>query len=73
MSILNGLFGGSYGTTGDATALSPEELQQRFYESSFHMRNATPSMLQIIAMGNYKRPVSVPSGWAEWYAFADEC
>lgn len=56
----------------DARALSPAEMQMRDISLLGEARGAQLSIAQMLALQNYRRPVHVPPGMADWYACGDE-
>lgn len=75
MSLFQGLFG-SYGVAIDPAALRPlsqgeiQELQVRNYQ--WFQPAPDASMLNYYLMAaNYRPPVHVPEGWADWYQHGD--
>lgn len=74
MNFLDGLLGQTFGMAwgNDARALSDGELAQMAARDSYLARNSQPGIQEIIGMMNYRHPVIVPHGWAEWYEFGAE-
>lgn len=53
--------------------LSPAELQMQMVAMRAEMQQAgPPSIEQLLAMTNYRRPVHIPQGWVDWYAIGDQ-
>lgn len=53
-------------------ALSPAELQALANEQMLLMRQARPTIEQALQMMNYRTPVHVDPGWADWFACGDQ-
>lgn len=59
------------GAPADLRALSEEEMDARVKAQTWMMRHHAPSLYDILALANWRPPVIVPEGWAEWYAHGD--
>ncbi len=60
------------GGLGDARTLSQQELAQRAQEQWAFLRNAESHWDIAQLLANYRPPVYVPAGWAEWFSIGDE-
>jgi hypothetical protein len=61
-----------YGAFGDARAMSQAELQQRAIEHARREMGTAPTLQNLASLSNWRPPVHVPAGWAEWFATGDE-
>lgn len=55
-----------------ARALSESEIAQKQMMENIMALNHRPSLANMLAAQNYRPPVYVPAGWADWSAHADE-
>ena len=65
-------FAPMFGGIGDARAMSEQEMANRAILMAPLMQQASPLVESMLATLNYRRPVNVPPGWAEWSAHGNE-
>lgn len=54
-----------------ARALSQDEMRYLAVRDAPLMQQAAPSVSDMLAQKAYRRPVVVPTGWADWYDCGD--
>jgi hypothetical protein len=59
-----------FGAFGDASAMPQEAIAEANFRHVREFMNATPPDYRLLA--NYRPPVHVPQGWADWVAVGDE-
>lgn len=64
-----GLLSSSFGMLGDLAAMPEAEMAQRNYALA---RQYSHYQIDYRALQNYRPPVHVPEGWADWVAVGDE-
>lgn len=73
MNIFRGLLmEAGIGNPDAARALSECEIAQMQAAQAIMARPYTPSPYDLMALSNYRPPVHVPAGWADWSAHAGE-
>lgn len=61
----------TYGDCCAMRALNEQELAARMQEQMRMMQNTDRAVLYTSLLANYRMPVYVPEGWAEWFAHGD--
>jgi hypothetical protein len=74
--VINNLFELALNGGAERSALAAMNMQitaQMKAQEAMLARQYTPSLYDHqVAMSNYRPPVHVPAGWADWSAHADE-
>lgn len=73
MNIVDALFGAPFIATGNSAAAMTQEdwAKHQSFMAEF-MRNADPHPDSWAMYANYHPPVTVPQGFADWYAIGNE-
>lgn len=73
MNIVDAFFGAPFIATGNEAAAMSQDALAQYAASYAHLTaNAKPSDDWYLLLAQYRPAVSVPQGFADWYAIGDE-